>query len=101
MNNQIFIANAFSLQMLGGMSKCNVAVERIDGVTEEIKNNATSVVGHQDTANVLGVAFNRVSLTLNKGDIVYVAQLVGGRLPEGVTTLPEGFKIVWYKVTIQ
>lgn len=59
-----------------------------------------SVVGHPDTARVLGVAFNRTSIHLHKGDILYVAQLRGGRLPEGATTLPDGFTFSYEKVTI-
>lgn len=59
-----------------------------------------SAIGHQDTANVLGVPMNRISLHLNKGDILYVSQLTGGRLPEGSTTLPEGFKFTFIKVEL-
>jgi hypothetical protein len=61
----------------------------------------TSVVGHPDTAAVLGVKFNRTNLSLTKGDELYVAQLVGGRLPEGTKTLPEGFKFVWWHITVE
>lgn len=101
MNQNQYISNAFSLQMLGNIEKADISVEKIDGISDEVKSSATSVVGHIDTANVLGVKFNRVSLTLEKGDVLYVAQLVGGRLPEGSTTLPEGFRFVWFKVTIK
>jgi putative Ca2+/H+ antiporter (TMEM165/GDT1 family) len=37
----------------------------------------------------------------DKTQIATVAQLQGGRLPEGVTTLPEGFSFKYLKVTIQ
>ena len=60
----------------------------------------TSAIGHQDTANVLGVPMNRVNVHLSKGDVAYVAQLMGGRLPEGSTTLPDGFTFKFIKVTI-
>lgn len=60
----------------------------------------TSAIGHQDTATVLGVPMSRISVSLDKGDTAYVAQLVGGRLPEGSTTLPEGFSFTFWKVTI-
>lgn len=59
-----------------------------------------SAVGHPDTAHVLGVEPNRINVSLAKGDTAYVAQLVGGRLPEGATRLPEGFKFKFFKVTI-
>ena len=60
----------------------------------------TSAIGHQDTANVLGVEMNRVNVTLKKGDVAYVAQLQGGRLPEGSTTLPPGFSFKFFKVEV-
>ena len=59
-----------------------------------------------DTAAVVSdiagitVPCNRISVHLDPGDILYVAQVVGGRLPEGSTTLPEGFKLKFYKATI-
>ena len=68
---------------------------------EALAPDNISVVGHQDTANVLGVAFNRVSVKLNKGDVLFVAQVVGGRLPEGCTTLPDGYSFKFLKVTVE
>ena len=100
LNTNVFISNAFSLQMLS--SDCMISVEEIpEEDFNNIKNIAKSVVGHEDTANVLGVGFNRESITLNKGDVLYVAQIIGGRLPEGATTLPDGFKFKFLKVAIQ
>ena len=90
-----YIGNAFSLQMLTSFN-ASVNVQKVEGFPAD----AVSVVGHQDTANVLGVAFNRVSVKLNQGDVLYVAQVVGGRLPEGATTLPEGFRMEFLKVEV-
>lgn len=93
-----YISNAFSLQMLGSSNKGTIfyeEVERPNDLSEYI-----SVVGHPDTAKVLGVAFNRVSLTLQKGDELLVAQLVGGRLPEGATELPNGFSFKYYRLVL-
>lgn len=67
---------------------------------ESLPEGLTSAIGHQDTANVLGVPMNRVNVHLAKGDIAYVAQLQGGRLPEGSTTLPDGFSFKFVKVTV-
>lgn len=33
-------------------------------------------------------------------DTLYVGQVVGGRLPEGATTLPDGFEIKFIRVEI-
>jgi len=93
-----YLGNAFSLQML----QETPATLKVQEVSKEevFGSNFVSVVGHQDTANILGVKMNRVSVTLKKGDILYVAQLTGGRLPEGATTLPEGFSFKFMKVEI-
>lgn len=74
----------------------DVRFEVVDG----FPSDAISVVGHADTARVLGVKYNRVNVTLTEGVTLYVAQLVGGRLPEGATELPQGFKFKFYKVLI-
>ena len=90
-----FLANAFSLQMLSDFP-CSVSIEQV----EQLPGGLTSAIGHPDTASVLGVEMNRINVTLKRGDIMYVAQLQGGRLPEGSTTLPEGFSFKFFKVTI-
>lgn len=91
-----YLGNAFSLQMLSNYN-CSIKVQEV----ESLPDGLVSVVGHQDTANVLGVAFNRQSIKLSDGDVLYVAQLIGGRLPEGATTLPEGFSFKYLKVEVQ
>ena len=92
-----YLSNAFSLQMLKG--DCTVKVKEVN-FEEVLNDNPMSCIGHQDTANVLGVPMNRVNISLNKEDILYVAQLQGGRLPEGATTLPEGFSFKFYKIEL-
>ena len=89
-----FLLNAFSLQMLEG--DATVKFTEVDSLPAGL----TSAVGHQDTARVLGVEMNRVNVTLKKGDIAFVAQLQGGRLPEGATSLPEGFTFKFIRVEV-
>ena len=91
-----YIANAFSLGMVPSQHLPGLKFEAVEGPEEA----TTSIVGHADTAAVLGVAMNRQSVTLQPGDTLYVAQLQGGRLPEGSTTLPHGFSFTWIKVTL-
>jgi len=91
-----YIANSFSLQMLELQGTATIKIEPVDSFPA----SAVSFVGHADTAAVLGVPYNRGSLTLRPGDVLYVAQLVGGRLPEGATTLPEGFSFRFFRVTL-
>lgn len=102
----MYISNAFSLQMLSLEKGFNLRVEPIS--KEEIKNfNLVSAIGHADTAAVvseqLGVTLpmQRISLKLQSGESLIVAQLMGGRLPEGSTNLPEGFSISYVKVTVE
>ena len=90
----VFLLNAFSLQMLDG--DATVKFTEVPKLPEGL----ISAIGHQDTANVLGVPMNRVNVTLRKGAVAYVAQLQGGRLPEGATTLPEGFQFKFIKVEV-
>ena len=97
-----YLGNAFSLQMITG--DCNISIKEI--AASDVPTDVQSVIGHQDTASVaasiLGfeVPANRVSVSLKADDELYVVQVVGGRLPEGSTTLPEGFALKWMKVTI-
>lgn len=90
----MYLLNAFSLQM--------VSLPSVVSFTEvsSLPQGLTSAIGHADTARVLGVPMNRVNVSLTKGDTAYVAQLVGGRLPEGTTTLPEGFSFKFIKVSV-
>lgn len=74
----------------------NISIEEVNQIPEGL----TSAIGHQDTANVLGVTMNRINVSLSKGDVAYVAQLQGGRLPEGSTSLPEGFSFKFFKVIV-
>ena len=90
----IYLLNAFSLQMVD--VPCSVHFEEVD----ELPNGLVSAIGHADTAKVLGVEANRINVHLSKGDVAYVAQLQGGRLPEGSTTLPEGFSFKFLKVKV-
>lgn len=106
-----YLTNAFSLQMIS-VFPCDIHIEEIDGINadyvciqantpEDHPDHIISAVGHADTAAVLNVPCNRINVSLKKGDTLYVAQLQGGRLPEGSTTLPEGFEFKFLEVTIK
>ena len=97
-----FLTNAFSIQMLSGPA--TVRFDEIDAT--EVPADVVSAIGHADTAavltNMLGfpVLMNRINVTIDENTELYVAQLIGGRLPEGSTTLPEGFSFKFYRVTV-
>ena len=96
----IYVNNAWSSKMLQDY----LAVAQININEKEFKkaidNNATVVIGQEDTAALFGVKKNRQTLVLHPGDVVYVCELnnsTGDRLPIGITRLeeiPDGF---WFR----
>lgn len=105
MGHRIFLGNAFSLQMLDLSKKAWVLVTPVTS-DEVAHTDFMSVVGHTDTAAVLTdmlavpVACNRTNVRLQVGDVLYVAQVTGGRLTEGETQLPEGFSLTFLRVEL-
>lgn len=106
----IYVGNAFSLQMLDA-DDCRVRVRTVAALDvvrllDDESVSWQSCVGHADTAavfsNLLGmkVSCKRKNVSLAPGDVLIVGQLTGGRLPEGATSLPEGFQIVWKRVEL-
>lgn len=93
----IYVGNAFSLGMV---PRDLLGRVRLTPCEAPDMSGLKSCVGHADTAAVLGVPMARISVVLNEGDVLYVAQLRGGRLPEGTTTLPEGFGFDWVRVEV-
>jgi hypothetical protein len=100
------LANAFSLQMVACPATVKFEEVTVAEVARALSSGFTSAIGHADTAAVVGnilgveVAMNRVSVSLTAETELYVAQVVGGRLPEGCTTLPEGVAIKFIRATI-
>lgn len=102
-----YLSNAFSLNMVAANL---LSAVRFTPLTleqaQEISAEHQSCVGHADTAEVIAsvlgheVEFNRVSVSLEKGDQLLVAQYKGPRLEEGATTLPTGAAIEWVLVTL-
>lgn len=102
--------NAFSIQMVAALNEASVSFKKID--VEQAKsllagNEVDSYVGHVDTANIISgilgmeIPAQRRFGTLVPGEVAIVAQVVGGRLPEGATTLPDGMSIKFFQVTVQ
>lgn len=105
-NTKIYLGNAVSLQMLPDYQVAWTFDVTPVTPEEVAQADFVSAVGHPDTARVVSgilgkeVVCQRVSIKLTPGDVLYVAQMTSGRLPEGCTTLPEGFKIDWFKVVL-
>ena len=96
----IFLANSFSLQMLTTFPSDYRCMEINKEKFDYYKQHAVSYVGHRDLANLLHVDYNRESLKLREGDVLLVAQIIGGRLPEGATTLPHNVSIKYLCVQV-
>jgi hypothetical protein len=83
-----------------------------------LQHNIIPAIGHVNTAaivdNLLGIGVTgtpgtgvhfttfggRVSVSLEIGDGLLVAQYVGPRLDEGATSLPDGAKIEWFAIGV-
>jgi hypothetical protein len=106
MATRIYLGNAFSLQMLDLASPASVMIQPVE-ISEVANADFVSVIGHADTARVVSgllgreVECNRTSVKLERGDTLFVAQVTGGRLPEGTTELPPGMQLQFLKVTLQ
>ena len=98
---RIFLSNAFSLQMQGSFFAETSPIS-----VGDVPRDVCSIVGHADVAAVLSdllgidVPVNRVTVSLQPGDVLFVGQYCGPRLPEGATKLPQGAKISWYRVDL-
>lgn len=95
-----YLGNAFSLQMLQD-ELATISVAPVN--REDIPKDVISIIGHQDLADFLGVPMNRVNTKLSRADKLFVAQFMGGRLPEGVSMLDaeQMGMIVYFEVTIE
>lgn len=108
---KVYIANAFSLQMLSCEKAHDIHTWQMNknSVREfwRDKIDVVSAIGHPDLAEVvsnelgINVPANRINVRLEKGDTLIVAQLLGGRLPEGATKLPPNFQIAFLGVEVR
>lgn len=101
--------NAFSIQIISSLEEASVSFKKISvGQAKNLlADGVDSFIGHADTATVVGgllgmeISCQRRFGTLTVGETAVVAQIVGGRLREGCTTLPDGFSIQFFQVTVQ
>lgn len=106
MANNTYLSNAFSLQMMDPTLTHLVKIEPVE-ISEVANTDFVSAIGHADTAKVVSgllgkeVECQRINVRLEQGDTLYVAQVTGGRLPEGCTELPAGMSLAFLKVRLQ
>ena len=98
-----YLGNAFSLNMIPVENFTLIRARKV--TPADVPQSAISVIGHADTAKIVSgilnyeVPANRVNVTLESGDVLYVAQYKGPRLPEGATQLPEGATLEFIEIT--
>jgi hypothetical protein len=106
---ETYVSNAFSLSMLPNGADLVVRVVEPSDVAPALWDGFTSAMGHADIAALAAASLqwrprdlpvNRVNLTLKIGDVLFVAQYLGPRLPEGATELPEGSRLEWRRVEV-
>jgi hypothetical protein len=112
----VYINNSFSLQMQGD-NVCISQPASIDAaklaLTPIMENDewgfpAKSIIGHYDICSIINGSLglqgsqqyemHRESVLLKPGDVLWVGQYIGQRMPEGCKALPEGAKIKWYYI---
>ena len=107
MSNLKFIANAFSLKMLGEGFDGKISIRPASFDEAKEAAAAGSEIGHKDIADLLSAMFecevpvNRVDSNLSNGDAFVVAQYFGPRLKEGQIDLPEGARIEFIHVSVE
>ena len=106
---KVYVSNAFSLNMLNTSDDVSIKVKPMSPAEAAVflhSNTWESAWGHPSSAPLYSmyidaeIPINRVSLTLEKGDVLVVGQYKGPRLEEGATVLPEGAHFETLKVEI-
>lgn len=97
----IYITNAFSLNMLEDhMNKLVITQITKKDLVRALQGEYKSAVGHEQMAQLIGVPYNRITVKVKKGDILYVAQYSGPRLEEGAKELPDGATIIYFHIVL-
>ena len=101
-----YLGNAFSLNMVEVGAK-GVQADIQPMRPEDVPVDARSIIGHEDMAAIVAgilkreVVVDRETVLLHVGDVLYVAQYRGPRLPTGTTQLPAEASLEFYCVTLR
>jgi hypothetical protein len=106
---KLYIANAFSLNMLpdnavNNLAIVNISKSDVDSLIRVPGQQIINAIGHPTTDVIIrnmltGLPIGeRLNVKINSGDSLIVAQYSGPRLPEGAVALPEGAGFKWYLI---
>lgn len=90
-----YISNAFSLAMLDD-SDSNVTINSCN--YDDIPSDAVSCIGHDLIGKLFDLPVNRVNITLNHGDTLFVLQQTKGRNTDYDNLTRADYKV--YRVTV-
>ena len=97
-----YVCNAISIQMLMGLSKFRLdAIEISKDFFFKMTRDAISFMGHHDIAELLRLDYNRSDLYLKDGDVLYIAQYVGGRTSETTEIPIEDKPLKFYQIIVE
>lgn len=104
----IYLGNAFSPNMMRSDKAHSVdfVPVSLDDIRAGVQSGFTSCIGHAQTAEILSsalgqdVPMNRISVSLNEADTLFVVLPVGGRLPEGATSVASDTLFHFWKICI-
>ena len=104
---KVYLTNAFSLNMLSS-SESMIKIKEVskEQAKTVLGDDYTNAIGHADLASVVAndlgidITANRITVTIQPGDTLVVAQYRGPRLAEGTTTLPDGATIKYYMIEV-
>ena len=103
---KVIVNNAFSTKMLKADTTIDIKIINEEDFRLALKNADEIVIGHEDTANYFGVALNRQTIHLDKGDTLFVCEANskdGGRLPSGtefLSQMGDGFYFRFLKIEV-
>ena len=104
-----YLGDTFNVQMVDGLDPFPIPTVRFIKVNlNEVKlHHKRGFVSSIDNAELAAVVSNMIKLPVpvNKCDVklnnhseLIMVNLLGGTLPKGCTSLPEGFEIEWYLI---
>src|SRR5208337_1908074 len=99
---RIFVGDIFRLTMISGKYFKQTKIEECDDPLFAADEGMTGVMRHENISEITGVPMGSEHISLQPGDILYVAHVTGpGSILPSTKTLPIGFKIKWARIWVE